>query len=155
MCVVGVSPVTYDHHGEFRRCLDAMIDLDRDALVSRADADTALAEAVPSGTVRSFLLQNLRRDGDGWSWQPNLEVLRRDLGALGAWEAPDATYEGPVLWVAGADSHYVTDDYAPAMERLFPRVRRVTIKGAGHWVHSEQPAVFTEVLRRFVDAAGS
>jgi pimeloyl-ACP methyl ester carboxylesterase len=28
----------------------------------------------------------------------------------------------------------------------------VTIKGAGHWVHSEQPEVFLEVLRRFVDA---
>ena len=36
------------------------------------------------------------------------------------------------------------------MDRLFPRNRRVTIKGAGHWVHSEQPEVFTEVLRRFV-----
>jgi pimeloyl-ACP methyl ester carboxylesterase len=27
----------------------------------------------------------------------------------------------------------------------------VTVKGAGHWVHSEQPEVFLEVLRRFVD----
>jgi pimeloyl-ACP methyl ester carboxylesterase len=25
------------------------------------------------------------------------------------------------------------------------------VKGAGHWVHSEQPEVFIEVLRRFVD----
>ena len=48
----------------------------------------------------------------------------------------------------GATSAYVADDYAPAMEKLFPRVRRVTIKGAGHWVHSEQPDVFVEVLRR-------
>jgi len=29
-------------------------------------------------------------------------------------------------------------------------VRRVTVKGAGHWVHSEQPDVFIEVLKRFV-----
>ena len=38
------------------------------------------------------------------------------------------------------------------MRELFPRVRKVTIKGAGHWVHSEQQAVFIEVLRRFLDA---
>ena len=41
-------------------------------------------------------------------------------------------------------------DYAVAMERYFPRVRRVTVKGAGHWVHSEQPTIFLEVLRRFL-----
>ena len=38
----------------------------------------------------------------------------------------------------------------PRWTSYFPRNRRVTIKGAGHWVHSEQPAVFTEVLRRFL-----
>ena len=27
----------------------------------------------------SFLLQNLRRDDDGWTWQPNLAVLGRDI----------------------------------------------------------------------------
>jgi pimeloyl-ACP methyl ester carboxylesterase len=54
--------------------------------------------------------------------------------------------------VAGQTSPYVSHEFAPAMERYFPRVRRVTIKDAGHWVHSEQPEVFLEVLRRFVDA---
>ena len=56
-----------------------------------------------------------------------------------------------MLWIAGERSSYVTDEYAGEMDRWFPRNRRVTVKGAGHWVHSEQPEVFTEVLRRFVD----
>ena len=33
------------------------------------------------------------------------------------------------------------------MAALFPRVRKVTIKGSGHWVHSEQPEAFTSVVR--------
>ena len=37
------------------------------------------------------------------------------------------------------------------MQRYFPRCG-ATIKGAGHWVHSEQPETFLEVLRRFVRA---
>ena len=57
-----------------------------------------------------------------------------------------------MLWVAGQDSGYVKDEYAAAMDRYFPRNRRVTVKGAGHWVHSERPEVFTEALRRFLDA---
>ena len=59
-------------------------------------------------------------------------------------------YAGPVLWVAGERSGYVEDEYAEAMDRWFPRNRRVTIKGAGHWVHSEKPEIFVEVLRRFL-----
>ena len=129
--------------------------LDLGTLRSRGEADAALAEAVPDPTVRGFLLQNLRRDGDGWRWQPNLDVLGRDLDAIGGWPeerlAGTAPYDGPVLWVGGArlatTSH---DEYAEAMDRWFPRNRRVTVKGAGHWVHSEQPEVFLEVLRRFL-----
>jgi pimeloyl-ACP methyl ester carboxylesterase len=30
----------------------------------------------------------------------------------------------------------------------------VTVKDAGHWVHSEQPEVFLQVLRRFLDESG-
>ena len=154
LCVVDVSPVDYEERSEFIGYISAMRALDLDALEHRRDADAALTEAVPNPTVRSFLLQNLRRGDDGWSWQPNLPVLDRDLAALGGWPeealADRAPYDGPTLWVAGQRSAYVREEYAAAMERWFPRVRKVTIKDAGHWVHSEQPAVFTEVLRRFL-----
>lgn len=154
LCVVDISPVDYHGLTEFGDFIEAMQGLDLGALTRRSDADEALAEAVPNRTVRSFLLQNLRRDGDSWSWQPNLAVLGRDLAALGGWPADRldgvAPYPGRVLWVAGQTSAYVTDEYAAAMGRWFPQNRRVTVKNAGHWVHSEQPEVFTEVLRRFL-----
>jgi len=155
LCVVDVAPVAYQHASEFVRYIDAMLAIDLTTLRDRGQADAALRDAVPNEGVRGFLLQNLRREGDAWHWQPNLELLRAEIDEVGGW--PDAAleglppYDGPVLWIGGAESRYVLDDYASAMERYFPRVRRVTVKGAGHWVHSEQPAVFLEVLRRFVD----
>ena len=123
------------------------------ALAGRADAEAALASAVPNPTVRGFLLQNLRRDGDGWRWQANLDVLGRDLAELGGWPedalAGSRAVRRPDAVGGGANSPYVRDEYVAAMEHWFPRVRRVTVKDAGHWVHSEQPEVFLEVLRRF------
>jgi pimeloyl-ACP methyl ester carboxylesterase len=154
LCVVDVSPVGYGQGREFAGYIGAMRDLDLHALTRRSDADEALQEAVPNPTVRSFLLQNLRREGETWRWQVNLDVLGEDLAEVSGWPeeqlAGEAPYAGPVLWIAGARSDYVRDEYAPAMDRWFPRNRRVTIKNAGHWVHSEQPEVFVEVLRRFV-----
>jgi pimeloyl-ACP methyl ester carboxylesterase len=154
LCVVDVSPAVYRSRSEFSGYIEAMQAVDLGTLERRSDADAALVEAVPDATIRSFLLQNLRRDGDGWAWQPNLAVLGRDIDELGGWPeeelAATSPYDGKTLWVAGQDSGYVREEFVAAMDRYFPRNRRVTIKGAGHWVHSEQPAVFTEVLRRFL-----
>jgi pimeloyl-ACP methyl ester carboxylesterase len=159
LCVVDVSPVAYDHLSEFQRYVAAMRGLDLSSLSGRGDADAALAGAVPDATVRGFLLQNLRRDGDGWRWQVNLDVLGSSLPVIGGWPEQQLEgvppYPGPVLWVAGARSDYVKEAYAGTMDRWFPANRLVTVKDAGHWVHSEQPGVFLEVLRRFLDVEGS
>ena len=160
LCVVDVSPVDYstgrEETGEFARYIDAMLGLDLSGLEHRRDADAALADAVPNRTVRSFLLQNLHHHAGQWTWRPNLEVLGRDLAVLSGWPEGElaglAPYDGPTLWVAGQTSPYVREEYAAAMDRWFPRNRRVVVKGAGHWVHSEQPEVFTEVLRRFLES---
>lgn len=39
------------------------------------------------------------------------------------------------------------------MRRLFPRVRLVTVKGAGHWVHSEAPEVTLQSLRALITSS--
>jgi pimeloyl-ACP methyl ester carboxylesterase len=153
LVVVDVSPAAYSSGREFVGYIETMRALDLGSLESRAQAEAALEEAVPNRVVRSFLLQNLRRTDDGWHWQVNLDLLGDEMAALVGWpdeELGDASYDGPVLWIGGALSDYVGDEYAPEMDRRFPRNRRVMIKDAGHWVHSQQPAVVVEVLRRFL-----
>jgi pimeloyl-ACP methyl ester carboxylesterase len=108
--------------------------------------------------VRGFLLQSLVREGlgssgGGWRWRLNLDLLERDLERLRGFPEPPpgGHYDGPVLWIAGANSHYVLPEDRVRMDALFPTTRLVRIKNAGHWVHSEQPAIFTETIRRFLD----
>jgi pimeloyl-ACP methyl ester carboxylesterase len=160
LCVVDVAPASYDSMREFPRYVEAMRSLDLGALASRSEAESALAPAVPDPVVRGFLLQNLRRhhdatrEGPGWFWQPNLEVIGARLDVITGWPAEKlaglAPYDGPVLWVRGERSAYVGQEHAAAMTALFPRVRKVTVKGAGHWVHSEQPEAFAGVMRAFL-----
>ena len=152
LCVVDIAPVDYGGSGEFAGYVEAMNALDLDSLERRADADAALQSSVPNRTVREFLLQNLRHEGDSWRWQVNLDVLGRDLDALSGWPADRLDglppFEGPVLWLAGSDSDYVRSGQESDMRRLFPRVRKVVVKGAGHWVHSQRPDVVVEALRQ-------
>lgn len=157
LLVSDMSPVRYGSGGgEIAAYAGALNGLDLTGVEQRADAERQLADAVPDPGVRAFLLQNLRREeaGAGWRWQANLELLERDLATIADWPEDRLgaePYEGPVLWVAGARSGYVRDEYEPAMRRWFPRHRKVVVKDAGHWVHSDQPGVFTEIVRRFAD----
>ena len=168
LVVVDIAPTVYPVSGgrtddpdeeasPFAAYIDAMREMDLDALTSRDDADQALRDAVPSRMVRSFLLQSLVREGlgadGGWRWRLNLDLLDRDLGELRGFPDPPqgASFDGPVLWIAGANSTYVLPEDRPHMDALFPSTRLVKIKDAGHWVHSEQPEVFVETLRRFLE----
>ncbi|WP_375433181.1 alpha/beta fold hydrolase [uncultured Friedmanniella sp.] len=157
LCVVDVAPVDTEAMTDFGRYVDGMRSVDLETLRDRSSADAALVPAVPDPVIRGFLLQNLRREAGGWRWQMNLSLLGDQLPAIAGW--PDLTappygadpFTGPVLWLAGSESGYVRPAYAPAMRALFPRVRTVTVKGAGHWVHADQPAVVADLLRRFLD----
>ena len=168
LVVVDVAPVEYPVQGgrtedpdeeasPFAAYIAAMRALDLDALRTRDEADQALRDAVPSRMVRSFLLQSLVREGTegGWRWRLNLELLERDLGALRGFPEPPpgASFDGPVLWIAGANSTYILPEDRPHMDALFPTTRLVRIKNAGHWVHSEQPEIFLTTLRLFLGRA--
>jgi pimeloyl-ACP methyl ester carboxylesterase len=166
LVVVDIAPVEYPLQGgrtddpdeeasPFAAFIAAMRAMDLESLTGRQEAEEALRAAVPSRMVRGFLLQSLIREGTGggWRWRLNLELLERDLGELRGFPPPPAgaTYEGPVLWIAGANSSYVLPEDRPVMDGWFPSTRLVRVKNAGHWVHSEQPEVFLETLRRFLD----
>lgn len=154
LVVVDIAPVDYHGQSEFRSYIDALRSVDLGTLPSRQAADDQLRDRVPDPTVRSFLLQNLRRGtgaGAGWHWQMNLRLLADQLEVLGGFpELDTGPYQGPTLWVGGADSDYIRPEYADTMKRLFPQVHTVKIKNARHWVHSEQPQIFVEVLRNFL-----
>ncbi len=156
LVVVDVAPVPSGPLSSFGTYVEGMRAVDLEHLPDRASAEAGLEPFVPDPVIRGFLLQNLRRDGGRWRWQMNLQLLGDELAEVAGW--PDlrsapwnaAPYPGPVLWVGGDRSAYIRPEHGPAMRALFPRVQSVTVKGAGHWVHADQPAVFEAVLRRFL-----
>lgn len=152
LVVVDISPVESSDMGEFRHLLSALATLDLDDLPSRTEANDRLSELIPNRTVRGFLLQNLRSEGDGWRWQANLDVLLRDLPRIGGYAPEGDPFDRPVLWISGERSPYVQPEHRPAMEAIFPRTMLLTIKDAGHWVHSEKPEAFVSALRTFLTA---
>lgn len=149
LVAVDIAPVAYDHTQ--LPLVEAMMGLDLASLRSRRDADQALASSVPDQAVRQFLLQSLEQFDGGYRWRLNLEALKRSMDDLVGFPDPgDRTFDGPVLFIHGADSDYVLPGYRPRIERYFPNVQYVGVAHAGHWVHADQPAALIAELDRFL-----
>lgn len=157
LVIVDISPAPAGGSmGQFEHLLDSLATLDLADLSSRREADEQLQEPIPDPMTRGFLLQSLVRVDGEFRWLSNLELLRAELDVVGGFpDLKDAQFTGPVLWVAGADSPYVAEEHRPAMSAHFPQVKLLRIKDAGHWVHADQPEVFTSVLTHFLSVRPS
>ncbi len=138
--------------------IDAMIKLDLSKIRSREDADRALATSIGPERIRSFLLKNLRRErGGAFSWRINLEAISGNLEAIfegmdrEAISARGGITGFPALFISGGDSEYIRDMDYQVIRDIFPTAEIVTIPGAGHWVHVEQPALLVKTIRYFLD----
>lgn len=154
LIVEDIAPVDSGNFSEFHHLLGSLLSLDLSTIERRRQADEALQDVIPSDQVRSFLLQNLRAGKEGFGWEPNLRMLYNQLDQIGAFPPlhTEEPYPGPVLWLGGEKSGYITEESVPVMKELFPKVRRSTVKDAGHWLHSEKPEQFLDLLRFFLNS---
>ncbi|WP_295047941.1 alpha/beta fold hydrolase [uncultured Paracoccus sp.] len=146
LAVMDIAPVAYGHSQT--ALIDAMEGLDLSAIDRRSAADAALAQAIDEPGVRAFLLQSLDLKSDPKAWRLNLPALRDQMGNLVGWPEglPRATFDGPVLEIAGETSEYVTDAGQAALRSYFPQARVVRVKGAGHWLHADAPEAVAQIL---------
>ena len=147
LLVADIAPVAYRHANA--AVVDAMRAITPHPGLTRAEAEAALAGAVPLASVRTFLIQNLQF-GTAPRWRIGLEEIAAAIPDLEGWEPPSGTYAGPVLVVSGAQSDYVRPEHRPAIRALFPASRFVIVKNAGHWLHADNPAGFLSVVEAFL-----
>ena len=79
------------------------------------------------------------------------------VGALAAMrDRPDSTpdlagLDVPTLIVHGADDQLIPVSEAEAMEKALPQAKLVVVKGAGHLPNLENPEVFNDAVRKFLE----
>lgn len=149
LIVADMSPVAYDRTQlPYVRAMEAV---DLGGVTRRSEAEAALAAAVPEAAIRTFLAQSIALGPDGASWKLNLPVLGAEMPKIMGWPETGGHYDGPTLFLLGADSDYVRPDALPRIRTLFPASRVEEIPGAGHWLHADAPAAFIAAVEAFLD----
>jgi esterase len=149
LIVVDVAPRRYaSAHDEI---LDAMCSLKLRELHTRQQANDAIAKRIPEFHLRQFILKNLTRTEDGeLKWKVNLSIIKKHYPEIADDITADGVFDKPTLFIKGGRSKYITDDDKPRIKKLFPRSAILTIKDAGHWVHSEKPEEFGNSVLKFL-----
>ena len=129
--------------------LEGLNALDLSQLQSRKEADDLLAPYIPELGIRQFLLKSLGRDANGFAWKINLPVITQHIEEVGKALEEGTVFEGPTLFLGGANSSYIQEKDLSDMKRHFPNSTWVSISNAGHWLHAEQPQAVMAEMRRF------
>lgn len=145
LIVADIAPVTYNHTQ--MGPLQAMRDVDMTTVNSRADAKAQLNYLDPG--VDDFLLQSF--DLKEKRWKLNLDVLAAEMPKIIGFPHVDGTFDGPTLFLSGAESDYVKPDYRPTIKQHFPAAKFAKIPGAGHWLHAEKPREFEASVSAFLN----
>ncbi len=148
LIVADIAPRYYPVHHE--SILEGLNSLDLKEINSRKEADDALAKYISEPGIRQFLLKSLGRDAEGFAWKINLPVITRNIEIVGEALPEGESYEGPTLFLAGANSHYIQQKDFPEILEFFPNYELEFVKNAGHWLHAEQPHAVVEEIRRFL-----
>jgi len=156
--VADIAPVSYKPRHD--AILEGLRSLDLTRVRSRRDADRLLAEFVGTPGVRQFLLKNLERvpgeeqaaDGPMFRWRLNLPVIDACYEKLAKAPEGDGPFNGPVLFLKGAESAYIQEKHRDRIMRLFPSAELRIIQDTGHWLHAEKADTFAALCRRFLES---
>ena len=148
LVVADIAPVAYDHDQSHH--VTVMRGLDLAGLTNRAEADRRLAAALEDPALRAFFLQSLDLKSSPPRWRLNLDVLEAEMPKIVGWPEIKGRFDGPTLFLSGAESSYILPGYRAEIRRLFPVARFAKLPGAGHWLHADKPREFEDTLRVFL-----
>ena len=149
LVIADIGPKEYPpHHQAILKALNHLVD---HAPSSRNQADTLLAQYINEPGVRQFLLKNLYWQKPGQlALRLNLSALTDQADVIGEALREQAQFQGPTLFLKGANSAYILPEDMPGITRHFPMARIVEVSNAGHWLHAENPQDFLAAFLDFV-----
>ena len=148
LVVADIAPVTYA--GQHCAVFQALLQVMEADCQSRQAADAVLAGWIEDPAVRGYLLMGLKRGREAYEWRFNVQGLLKGYARLCAAPDFDHVFTGQTLFLRGADSNYVRAEHESTMTKWFSASSLVSLTGAGHWLHTDQPTAFCdEVMRHF------
>ncbi|EMG49793.1 IMO32 Probable alcohol acetyltransferase [Candida maltosa Xu316] len=158
ICSVDNAPIAFGNSGsQFGKYVNQLrLSLEKYKYTNIKDVDAKLAEVEPSKYIRQFLLTNLNRGKrhEHVTSKIPLDIVGDAInkGIISSWpyDSNISRWTGPALFIRGTASKYIPDEAIPEIAKFFPDFELRDID-SGHWVISEKPEEFMDVLSEFIE----
>lgn len=136
------------HH---QTILEGLQAVDFSVKPSRQQVEDILEKYIHDFGTRQFLLKNLYWEQEGQlGFRFNLPSLVKNVENIGQALQEGTYFQGPSLFVRGANSGYVKDEDLENIHSHFPNMLLKTIPDASHWLHAEKPREFYSIVVEFL-----
>lgn len=149
LVVVDIAPIAYKGGHEY--IIEALQSVNIDDVDSRKTVEERLFQKLENINIVRFLLKNLsRKKTGGFKWKMNLPLLSESYKIIMG--QPDLNeIELPTLFIKGENSNYISADGEEIISKVFSNYELVSIEGAGHWIHADQPTKLYDHVIAFLN----
>ena len=151
LIVVDIAPKSYPVHHD--KILEGLRSVNLEAISSRKQAEEQLSKYISDAGIIQFLMKNLywkEMEAKKLAWRFNLKVIDRNIEKVGEKTNEEKSCDVPTIFVKGEKSNYIQEKDMELAQIIFPDSKLISIPGAGHWIHAEQPQLFLQEIRNFL-----
>lgn len=156
LTVIDIAPSDYSRHnpGYHLNIIHNLMAIDLSVHRSRRTILEEIRHRLNDYQLTMFLGKSIRNAGKNtFSWKLNLPVLLKSLPGIFCGFDELQRYGPstvPTLFVRGEKSDYIQTHHEVDRVTYFPDSSVVSIAGAGHWLHIEQPDRLLDALIKFI-----
>jgi pimeloyl-ACP methyl ester carboxylesterase len=149
LIIADIAPKEYaPHHSDIINALQAV---NFESITNRNEVDQILSSRIPDMGTRLFLMKSLfRKDKNKFAWRFNLNALASAQAMIGSHTPFDNIIQVPTLFIKGGNSGYILETDRMIIDAAFAKATIITIPDAGHWLHAEQPELFSNAVLDFI-----
>ena len=149
LIVVDIAPRQYPPHHQ--HIFEALHLVDLEKISSRKEVEVIISNKIQDRSVIFFLLKNLYWDtADKLAWRFNLNAIEQNINSIGDQLLFSTVITTPVLFIRGGNSDYINLSDERYIDSYFSNSEILTIEGAGHWVHADQPERFLAAVLNYI-----
>src|ERR1035437_8732674 len=141
LIVVDMAPKDYPEN-QFG-FIKKLLKINLPEMQSRKEAEIQLNTIIKDWATVQLLLKNIQwNEENKLAWKFNLKAIVENQNKIGETFSMKNKINTPTLFIRGEKSKYVLGEDITEIKKIFSNAEFKTIKGAGHWVHADQPEGF-------------